>query len=93
MQVMYCLAMQKASTMTPTEWYSEKKKAYMERYGTAWKHLSMYSDSQNSELCETAMRSGIECRFLKPNGADEIEMVANAIMIRDYIKERHNSAR
>ena len=77
--------------MTPIEWYSEKKKAYAVRYGKQWQHLSMYGDNQNSDVCETAMRSGIECRFLKPNGADEIEMIANAIMIRDYIKQRHNS--
>ena len=77
--------------MTPIEWYSEKKKDYTVRYGKQWQHLSMYGDNQNSDVCETAIRSGIECRFLKPNGADEIEMIANAIMIRDYIKYRHNS--
>lgn len=77
--------------MTPTEWYSEKKKEYRKRYGVSWDHLSMYGDDQNSEVCETAMRSGIECRYLKPSGPGEIEMIANAIMIRDYIKLRKNT--
>ena len=76
--------------MTPIQWYSEKKKTYMERYGKPWQHLSMYGDDQNSVVCETAMRSGIECRYLKPNGPAEIEMIANGIMIRDYIIRRRN---
>lgn len=77
--------------MTPIEWYNKQRKEYQERYGTQWRHLFMYGDDQNSDVCETAMRSGIECRWLQPNGADEIEMIANAIMIRNYIKERINS--
>ena len=77
--------------MTAEEWYTKKRKEYASRYGKQWEHLSMYGVNQNSELCETAMRSGVECRFLKPNSSTEIEMIANAIMIRDYINERHNS--
>lgn len=79
--------------MTPQDWYEKKKAEYKERYGTTWKHLSMYGDNQNSEVCETSIRSGIECRYLKPNSANDIEMIANAIMIRDYIKSCRNSAR
>ena len=77
--------------MTPIEWYNQQRKEYYERYGNQWQHLSMYGDNQNSEVCETAMRSGVECRWLKPNSADEIELIANAIMIRDYIKLRKNT--
>ena len=79
--------------MTPGEWYDKKKAEYKERYGTQWKHLSMYGNNQSSEVCETAMRSGIECRYLQPCSADEIEMIANAIMIRDYIKSCRNIAK
>lgn len=76
--------------MTPKEWYDKKRKEYFARYDNQWQHLFMYGESQNSELCETAMRSGVECRALNAVGPDEIEMIANAIMIRDYIKARRN---
>lgn len=79
--------------MTPIEWYNQKRTEYKERYGTPWQHLSMFEPNQNSEVCETAMRSGIECRALQANGADEVEMIANSIMIRDYIKSCRNSAK
>lgn len=79
--------------MTPIDWYNKQRKEYQERYGTQWRHLSMYGDNQDSDVCETAMRSGIECRRLQPTNSAEIEMIANAIMIRDYIKQLHNSPR
>ena len=76
--------------MTPSEWYQEKRQEYTERYGRNWKHLSLFEPNQNSALCELAMRSGAWCRWLQANGPDEIEMVANALMIRDYLKSRKN---
>jgi DNA-binding NarL/FixJ family response regulator len=77
--------------MTPNSWYQEKRKQYFERFGVQWEHKSMFSEYQDTEVCETAMRCGIESRFLKPSSAEEIEMIANAVMIRDYLKARKNS--
>ena len=79
--------------MTATEWYTAKRKEYFARYGRQWKHLIIYGDRQNSEASETAMRSGIECRNVGAYGPNEVEMVTNAIMIRDYMKSRRNSAK
>ena len=77
--------------MTPSEWYSLKRSEFKSRYKRDWSHLSMFGDNQNSDVCETAMRAGIECRFLKPTSSEEIEMIANAIMIRDLLKRRLNT--
>lgn len=82
--------------MTPDQWYKEKRNQYQERFGIPWKHLYIWppsDEAQNNEVCETAARSGIECRFLKANGPHEIEMVANAIMIRDELNEKRNKPR
>lgn len=78
--------------MTPQKWYDQKRKEYRDRYGIDWEHLFIWSEPQSSEVCETALRSGIECRVLQATGSDEIEIVANAIMIRDYLKRNRNSA-
>ena len=78
--------------MTPQKWYDQKRKEYRDRYGVDWEHLFIWSEPQSSEVCETAMRSRIECHMLQANGPDETEMVANAIMIRDYLKLNRNSA-
>lgn len=80
--------------MTPQQWYDKKRKEYKERYGSQWRHLYIWppvGETQNLEVCETAARTGIECRALKANGSSEIEMVANAVMIKDYLAERRNS--
>jgi hypothetical protein len=77
--------------MTPKQWYQQKRKEYLSRYGIEWKHLYIWGELQSSEVCETALRSGIECYALQANGSDEIEMIANAIMIRDYLKRNRNS--
>lgn len=77
--------------MTPGEWYKSKRDLYKERYMRDWFHLSMYGDNQNSAVCETAMRAGIECVVLKPTSVEEIEMIANAIIIRDLLIRRLNS--
>lgn len=79
--------------MTPQTWYAEQRAAYRERYGRDWTHLSMWEPNQSSEVCETALRSGVECHRLAANGPDEVEMVANAVMIRDYLHSRRNDAR
>lgn len=79
--------------MTPLEWYKTKKKEYRERYNEEWYHLSMFGENQSSEVCETALRSDVECKILKASSPNEIEMIANAIMIRDYLLERKNTAR
>ena len=78
--------------MNPRQWYQQKRREYRDRYGVEWEHLYIWSEPQSNELCETALRAGIECRALQANGPDEIEMVANAIMIRDYLKCNRNSA-
>ena len=77
--------------MTPSEWYSSKRSEFKSRYMRDWSHLSMFGDNQNSAVCETAMRAGIQCRFLKPTNSEEIEMIANAIMIHDLLKRRLNT--
>ena len=79
--------------MTPRQWYDKKRKEYQERYGTEWIYLYVWppaGEEQNLEVCEKALRIGIECRFLKPDGPTEIEIVANAAMIRDYLAKQSN---
>jgi len=55
--------------------------------GEDWVHRHMYGDDQDSEVCEMAMRSGIEARWLKPVNVDEVEMIANAGMIRERLRK------
>lgn len=50
----------------------------------------MFIPNQDTYLCETVARSGIECRWLKPTNSSEIEMIGNAIMIREYLQSRKN---
>lgn len=76
--------------MTATEWYAAKRKDYFARYGNQWEHLTIYGDRQNLEASETALRSGIECRAVNAYGPNEVEMVANSIMIRDYMNSYRN---
>ncbi len=76
--------------MTPAEWYNIKRNDFKSRYNRDWAHRAMFGDHQDSGVCETAMRAGIECRFLKPTNSEEIEMIANAVMIRDLLKQRLN---
>ncbi len=76
--------------MTPAEWYNIKRNEFKSRYNRDWAHRAMFGDHQDSDVCETAMRAGIECRFFKPTSSEEIEMIANAVMIRDLLKQRLN---
>lgn len=81
--------------MNSSTWYKEKRKQYYERYKQNWEHLYVWPPlgyDQSSEACETALRSGIECRLLQANSSREIEEIANAIIIRDYLKENRNTA-
>ena len=76
--------------MTPLDWYDKKRKEYKQRYGRDWSHRSMFAPNQDTYLCETVARSGIECRWLKPMNSSEIEMIGNAIMIQEYLQSRKN---
>ena len=84
----------KANDMTPSVWYKNQRNKYIERYNEEWAHLYIWpptGHTQSSEACETALRSGIECRILQANSPSETEAVVNAILIRDYLRANRNT--
>ena len=81
--------------MNSSKWYKEKRKQYYELYNQEWDHLYIWppaGHAQSSEACETALRSGLECCILQANSPNEIEEIANAVIIRDYLKTKRNTA-
>ena len=75
--------------MTPADWYTRKRAEYRAATGRDWTWRDdqgdCLSDAKKSEVRETAMRAAVECRALKANGWDEIMLVANAVLIREYL--------
>jgi len=76
--------------MTPYDWYNKKKKEYKAKEGEDWEYRSDHpTDPYSSVVYETMMRSAIEVNTLKPATHDEYVAIANAMMIRDYLKNRY----
>lgn len=77
--------------MTPRSFYSEHRKRYQATYGFEWHHRDMWGPEQDSEVCEMAMRSAMECKILKATQPDEIEMIANANLIITHMLTQPNN--
>ena len=80
--------------MTPAEWYSTKRAAYFEATGVEWRYRTDQANApshESSEVQETAMRAGIECRALRPTSHEELMMIVNAILIRDKLSGRRRT--
>jgi hypothetical protein len=77
--------------MTANDYYNRMRRTYKDRYDLEWQHQYMWGAEQDWYLCETAMRSGIECRALCAYSPSEIEMVANAIVIKEMLQKTNGS--
>jgi hypothetical protein len=73
--------------MTANDYYTRMRRSYKARYDLEWQHRYLWGNEQDEYLCETAMRSGIECRILCAFSTSEIEMVANAIVIKEILQK------
>jgi len=72
--------------MTPEQWYKHKQAQYISVTKYKWEHLSMFGDKQDATVCEMAMRCNLESTYLQPANSAELEMVANAALISDFLK-------
>ena len=78
--------------MTPKEWYKSKRQEYFKVMGEGWTHKTdQVDDPYSFVVAETVMRSAIECKALSAYGWDEYIEVANAILIRDFLRLKNET--